>query len=105
MSNLKIIIQKNWQFNITTYTLQEEEQLLCFVATYIFMETAFFNTIMLKMAGGGLLSIESKLYVYDTLTIAHNTATRNGGGAYLSNSELLCLRSKTVILINKNNAG
>ena len=40
--------------------------------------------------GGALLSTESKLYINGKVTIAYNTATRNGRGVYLSNSELNC---------------
>ena len=46
--------------------------------------------------GGGLLSIMSKLYVHGYLIIAHNKASRNGGGGYLSNSELNCLHKSTL---------
>ena len=34
------------------------------------------------------------------LTIAHNTATGNGGGVYLSNSELNCQQKGTFVLFN-----
>ena len=40
--------------------------------------------------GGAILSTESKMYVNGHVTIVHNTATRNGRGVYLSNSELNC---------------
>ena len=40
--------------------------------------------------GGAIHSTESKLYVNGDVTIAHNTAIGNGGGVYLSTSELNC---------------
>jgi predicted outer membrane repeat protein len=50
--------------------------------------------------GGGLLSIMSKLYVYGDLIIAHNKASRDGGGGYLSSSELNCLHKSTLNFSN-----
>jgi predicted outer membrane repeat protein len=38
--------------------------------------------------GGAIHSTESKLYVNDDVTIVHNRASGNGGGVYLSTSEL-----------------
>ena len=40
--------------------------------------------------GGAIYSTESKLYMNGNVTMAHNAATRNGGGVYLSTSELNC---------------
>ena len=34
------------------------------------------------------------------VTIAHNTATGNGGGVYLSTSELICQQESTLVLLN-----
>ena len=53
--------------------------------------------------GGAVLSIESKVYVNGNVTIEHNTATRNGGGVYLLNSELNCQWKSTLVLF-KNTA-
>ena len=50
--------------------------------------------------GGALLSIESKLYVTGNLTIAHNIASRNGGGVHLTESEVNCLSDSTFLLVN-----
>ena len=50
--------------------------------------------------GGAIHSTESKLYVNGDVTIAHNTATGNGGGVYLSTSELNCQRESTLVLLN-----
>ena len=54
--------------------------------------------------GGALLSIMSKIYVYGDLNIAHNRADRNGGGVYLSKSELNC-QHKSTLLLSNNYAG
>ena len=53
--------------------------------------------------GGAIHSTESKLYVNGNVTIAHNTATSNGGGVYLSTSELNCQQKSTFVLL-KNTA-
>ena len=50
--------------------------------------------------GGAIHSTESKLYVNGDVTIAHNTATGNGGGVYLSTSELNCQQESTLVLLN-----
>ena len=50
--------------------------------------------------GGAIYSTESKLYVNGYVTIAHNTATGNGGGVYLSTSELNCQHKSTFELLN-----
>ena len=50
--------------------------------------------------GGAIHSTDSKLYVNGRVTIAHNIATRNGGGVYLSNSELICQQKSTLALFN-----
>ena len=51
-------------------------------------------------SGGAILSIDSKIYVNGNVTIAHNTATRNGGGVYLSISGLYCQKGSTLVLYN-----
>ena len=50
--------------------------------------------------GGAIHSTESKLYVNGDIAIAHNTATGNGGGVYLSTSELNCQQKSTLVLLN-----
>ena len=47
--------------------------------------------------GGAIHSTEGKLYVTGS---AHNTATRNGGGIYLLNSELNYQQKSTIVLFN-----
>ena len=48
--------------------------------------------------GGAIHSTDSKLYVNVNITIAHNTATKNGGDVYLSTSELNCQQKSTFVL-------
>ena len=50
--------------------------------------------------GGAVLSSVSKLYVTSDVTIAHNTASRSGGGVHLSNSELYCQQKSIFELFN-----
>ena len=54
--------------------------------------------------GGAIQATESKLYVNGNVTIAHNTATGNGGGVYLSNSEFNCQPKSFFELINNTAA-
>ena len=54
--------------------------------------------------GGAIQSIISKLYVNGDVIIAHNTATGNGGGVYLSTSELNCQQESTLVLLNNTAA-
>ena len=49
--------------------------------------------------GGAVHATESKIYVNGGVTIANNTATGNGGGIYLSTSELHC-QENILLLIN-----
>lgn len=49
--------------------------------------------------GGAIFSIGSKLYVNGNVTIAHNFALTNGGGCFLSNSELNCQRTSMFLLL------
>ena len=49
-------------------------------------------------SGGAIHSTESKLYFNGNVT--NNTAARNGGGVYLSTSELNCQQNSTFLLIN-----
>ena len=51
-------------------------------------------------SGGAIHSTDSKLYVNGDVTIARNTATGNGGGVYLSTSELNCQQESTLVLLN-----
>ena len=52
--------------------------------------------------GGAIHSTESKIYLNGHVVIAHNTATRNGGGVYLSTSELNCQRNSNFTLFNNS---
>ena len=50
--------------------------------------------------GGAIYSTDSKLYVYGNVYVEHNTAAGNGGGVYLSTSELNCQHKSTFTLMN-----
>ena len=50
--------------------------------------------------GGAIHSTDSRLYVNGDVIIAHNTATGNGGGVYLSTSELNCQQKSIFVLWN-----
>ena len=54
--------------------------------------------------GGAIHSTESRLYVNGDVNIAHNTATGNGGGVYLSTSELYCRQKSTISLWNNTSS-
>ena len=53
--------------------------------------------------GGAISSTESKLYISGNATVAQNMATQNGGGVYLSNSEMN-LQQKSVFVLFNNTA-
>ena len=53
--------------------------------------------------GGAIRSAESKIYVNGFLMVIDNTATGNGGGIYLSNSEINC-QSRSALVISSNRA-
>ena len=50
--------------------------------------------------GGAMHATESKIYVNGIVTIANNTASGNGGGVYLSTSELNCQQKSIFVLVN-----
>ena len=50
--------------------------------------------------GGAIHSTESKLYVNGDVIVTNNIATGNGGGVYLSTSELNCQQKSAFILLN-----
>ena len=53
--------------------------------------------------GGAIHSIESNLFVGGSMTLAQNRALRNGGGIYLSQSELSC-GHQSILNITSNTA-
>ncbi len=53
--------------------------------------------------GGAVHSIESNLFVGGSMTLAQNQALRNGGGIYLSQSELSC-GQQSILNITSNTA-
>ena len=74
-------------------------------AITLIQSSAFFNgncNLKYNQAGygGALLSTESKVYVNGDVIIACNRAVKDGGGIYLSNSELICLQKSTLVLDN-----
>ena len=74
-------------------------------AMTLFQSNVFFNGVCNlehnhAENGGAIHSTGSKLNVNGDITLAHNTATGNGGGVYLSNSELNCQQRSTVVLWN-----
>ena len=50
--------------------------------------------------GGAIYSTDSIFHVNGDVTVAHNTAARNGGGVYLTTSELNCQQKSTFVLLN-----
>ncbi|MCG8626965.1 MAG: hypothetical protein MJE68_33815 [Proteobacteria bacterium] len=78
-------------------------------AIIVFQSNVHFDgvcTLKLNLAknGGAIQATKSKLYVNGDVTIAYNTATENGGGIYLSNSEFNCQPKSSFELINKLSA-
>ena len=87
---------------VTTTTLanfQEGGAMTLFQSKLIFYGTCSFEHNHAKN-GGAVLSIESQLFVNGNVTIAFNIATGNGGGVYLSNSELNCQQKSIFVLLN-----
>ena len=106
--NSYIIFEDNAQFvgntpHATTGSFKEGG------AITLFQSNIYFNgTVTLEHNrsenGGAIHSSESILYVNtNNVTIAHNTATSNGGGMYLSNSELKC-NAKSIFILFDNTA-
>ena len=50
--------------------------------------------------GGAIRSINSNFYINSNVSIAHNTATINGGGVYLSTTKLICQKYSKFKLFN-----
>ena len=79
-------------------------------AITLFQSNAFFDGVCnlehnLAENGGTIHSTGGTLYVNGKVTIAHNTATGNGGGVYLSTtSELNCQQNSTFTLFNNTAA-
>ena len=89
--------KSNVTFKITSYNTFASNQPPINVqeggAITLFQSNAFFHGICLlehnhAENGGAIFSIDSKIYVTGNITTAHNTAGEDGGGVYLSNSEL-----------------
>ena len=77
--------------------------------------TMFHSTIEFKgsysvignhaVMGGAILASESRIYVYDQTVIAHNRASKFGGGVYMYRSELNCYTGACFIEIVNNKCG
>ena len=70
-------------------------------AMTLFQSNVFFNGMCslehnIAENGAAILSTESKLYVNGDLAVAHNRATRNGGGIHLTNSEVNCQEGSNI---------
>ena len=73
-------------------------------AVSLFQSNAIFNGICRfehnqGESGGALHSTDSKLYVNGDVTLIYNRATENGGGIYLSYSELNCQHKSLLHLL------
>ena len=89
----------NNQPSKTTTTFQEGGAITLFQSNVFFGGKCIFKHNQAEN-GGAIHSTESKLYVSGRVIIAHNNATGNGGGVYLSTSELNCQEKSTFILYN-----
>ena len=91
-SNITIINKTAFTMNTPSqhnvYALQEGGSVTLFQSNLYFFGTSTLENNHADK-GGAIYSTESKLHVFDTLVIAHNEVTRNGGGIYLVNSELI----------------
>ena len=93
----------NQPSNITTDDFESGGALALFQSNVFFDGVCYFEHNHAGN-GGAIHSTESKLYVNGNVTIAHNTATGNGGGVYLSTSEINCQQESTLMLYNNTAA-
>lgn len=89
----------NNQQSITTTDLQEGGAITLIQSNAYLDGTCKFECNHAEN-GGAILSIDSKLYVNGNVSVAHNVANRNGGGIYLTESDLECLNKSTLNLFN-----
>ena len=78
-------------------------------AVTLFQSNVFFDGICnlehnYAENGGAIHSTESKIFVNGNVTLLHNRASKNGGGVYLSASELNCQQKSTFILFSNSAA-
>ena len=78
---------------------REGGALTAFQSTVYFEGTTTFHS-NLADSGGAVHSTESVLNVTGTTLIRNNRVRRNGGGIYLSRSELLCQQNSSLRLVN-----
>ena len=101
LMGLYIRFDNNQPLLNTTHDFQEggavtliQSNLIFFHGIYVCFRSNFAEN------GGAIHSIESKIFVNGHIFIKHNTATRNGGGVFLLNSELNCQRTSIFKLYN-----
>ena len=97
-----VAFTSNTQQHTTSVNFQDGGALSLFQSNVVFNGVCIFESNHAKN-GGAIHSIESKLFVGGNMTLAYNQATRNGGGIYLSQSELSC-RQQSILDIIGNTA-
>ena len=69
-------------------------------------DLVFYGTCKLTQnrarVGGAIRAIQSKLYVHVRLTVSNNTAAVDGGGADLSQSEVLCRNHSSIVFLGNS---
>ena len=83
---------------------QEGGALTLFKSTIAFKGKCYLTRNHAKI-GGAIHATESKIYVYDNTTIAHNRASKSGGGVYIDQSVLNCEIDACHIEIINNTCG
>ena len=73
----------------STHKLHEGGAITAFQSKLIFDEKSYF-TRNHAHSGGAIQAIETKIHIHGTVTIANNTAVKNGGGADIYQSEIIC---------------
>ena len=100
-----VAFTNNIQLHTTTaqsVNFQDGGALSLFQSNVIFSGQSLFESNRAEN-GGAVHSIESNLFVGGSMTLAQNQALRNGGGIYLSQSELSCGR-QSILNITSNTA-
>ena len=88
-------------YGIVLATYEEGGALTMFQSTIAFKGICSLIRNQAKI-GGAIHATESKVYVYDETTIAHNRASESGGGVYMYRSELNCYVDDCYIKIINN---
>ena len=82
----------------TSNTKFQEGGAVTLFQSNIFFDGAYSLEHNLAKSGGAVQLSESKLYINGHVSITNNTVIENGGGIYLSNSELNCQQKSTLVL-------